>query len=248
MAASLGFGQLTTFEVAAEEWDKYTNADGSGLAFEMLKAVYVPRGITPTIKMGVYKNAIRRVQTKQSDAVIGPYMGEVDKGAVYPKYAIDSDNIQVVYPKASKIAWKGVETITNKRVAYMEAYYDFQKYITTPFKHVNIEWPQINGFRMVASGKADFYMEEGVELDLFWNKAGNQKYYPAENWERKTVAWLPTYVVFADTDTGKELAKIWNEEFPKLVKSGKIKEISVKWNGDEESYKETAKATWDFMK
>lgn len=67
---------MISIDVVAQEWTGQTNADGSGLYFELLKKIYTPLGITVNTSIVPFDRAIMMLREKTSDASVGFYSAE----------------------------------------------------------------------------------------------------------------------------------------------------------------------------
>src|SRR5207253_8575382 len=59
--------------LASEEWSDYTAADGHGLAWDVLRAVFEPAAVTLQIRTVPYTRSVGLVQRGEVDAWVGSY-------------------------------------------------------------------------------------------------------------------------------------------------------------------------------
>ena len=78
--------------LASEAWDDYTNADGSGLAWDLLRQVFEPAGVKLHTRNAPYTRSIGLAQRGEVDGWVGSYRDEVS-GVVYPQWRYDADHI-----------------------------------------------------------------------------------------------------------------------------------------------------------
>ncbi len=90
--------------VVAEKWEGYTNDDGTGLYWELLRLVYEPIGIKLKYKNFPYARAQKMVRGKKADAIAGPYKGEFEP-AIFAKWHIDRDAVGASYKKGRRDKW-----------------------------------------------------------------------------------------------------------------------------------------------
>ena len=57
--------------LASEAWDDYTNADGSGLAWDVLRQVFEPVGITLQTRIEPYTRSVGLAQRGEVDGWVG---------------------------------------------------------------------------------------------------------------------------------------------------------------------------------
>ena len=112
---SLLFAQTgKTIKIVTEEWEKCTNADGSGLYFDIIRAVFEPEGVKVSLQLMPYARAVETFQAKKADAVVGTYADEVDD-AVYPKWHFAADDVSTLILKGGTIKIVGEESLKGKR-------------------------------------------------------------------------------------------------------------------------------------
>lgn len=79
--------------IASETWEGHTHADGSGMAWEIFRAVFEPAGVQLDIQSVPYTRSIGLVQRGAADAWAGSYLNEVTQGVFYPRWNYDADQI-----------------------------------------------------------------------------------------------------------------------------------------------------------
>ena len=68
------YGQdITSIDLVTDQWDDCTNADETGLYFDIVRAVYEPEGINVNIQFASYDESKEIVLGGKADALIGPY-------------------------------------------------------------------------------------------------------------------------------------------------------------------------------
>lgn len=93
--------------VASEHWPGFSNHDGSGLYFEIIKAVYEPLGITVKFSIEPFKRARHSTVQQQYDVVIGTY-SQADRGnnlLLTPHHPINAERVLAIYHKDSSFNW-----------------------------------------------------------------------------------------------------------------------------------------------
>lgn len=78
--------------LASEVWLDYTNADGTGLAWELLRKVFEPVGVKVKTASVPYSRAIGLVKRGEADAWVGSYHEE-SADNIYPRWHFDQDHI-----------------------------------------------------------------------------------------------------------------------------------------------------------
>jgi len=105
--------------LASEEWANATNGDGTGLYWDIFRAVYEPVGIKTKFIIRSYKGSVSLVKKKKIDAAVGIYPEEI-KGALFSKYPFVKDYVLVLFKKNKLNQWNGQETLKNKKVGWIK--------------------------------------------------------------------------------------------------------------------------------
>lgn len=78
--------------LASEEWNDYTNKDGSGLAWDLLRQVFEPADIAVHTRSVPYTRSIGLAQRGEVDGCVGTYREEAS-GVLYPRWNFDADHV-----------------------------------------------------------------------------------------------------------------------------------------------------------
>jgi len=212
-----------TITLATEEWKDATNKDGTGLYWDILRAVYEPEGykIKPIIRS--YQGAVALVENESVDGMIGAYKDEIQLG-LYPEKYFAVDIVQALYMKNSGIDWRGINTIKGKRIGWVEGY-AFNKYLpdsvmySTTIRRVDTRKVAIN---LIKLSKIDFFLDaEGDLKDFFIDNED----YRIEAFVMKTLIELKLYICFANNENGKLLVQLFDQNFSGLLKAGGIRKL-----------------------
>ncbi|MFK0088964.1 substrate-binding periplasmic protein [Pseudomonas sp. NPDC090755] len=205
--------------LASEEWLDYTNADGSGLAWDVLRKVFEPAGVKVRIQSVPYSRAIGLVKRGEADAWVGSYKEENAEN-LYPHWHFDLDHIY-----ALGLASQPVPTLENLgqfRLAWVRGY-DFNDYL-----------PNVGHFReiqrregilpMLEHDRVDLYIDALTEVDYVLDQAAKPQAF-----RRTHLIELPLYLAFARTREGHALQVLFDQRMGKLVASGELREIFKRW-------------------
>ncbi len=209
--------------LASEEWANATNRDGTGLYWDIFRAVYEPVGIKTKFIIRSYKGSVSLVKKNQADAAVGIYPEEI-KGALFSKYPFVKEYVLVLFKKNKLSQWNGQETLKNKKVGWIKGY-SYDDYLEVPV--IKKEFNRRESIlRRLDNDQLDFFMDTRNDVESVLSKGIiDVSRYPVE-----TVLELERYLVFANNKKGKEFKKIFDHRFPHLVKSGEIEKLFAKWN------------------
>ena len=205
--------------LASEAWEGYTNADGSGLAWDVLRRVFEPAGITLQTRIEPYTRAVGLAQRGEVDGWVGSYRDEV-KGVLYPRWNFDSDQIYALGLATSPTP--SAATLGDYRLAWVRGY-RYEAYLPNVRRFNQIQ--RRDGILpMLQHGRVDFYIDALPEA----NEVLSQAQDPA-TFRLTPIIDLPLYVGFADTERGRALRTVFDERMTVLVKSGELKPIFRRW-------------------
>ena len=213
----------TEIILASEEWANATNRDGTGLYWDIFRAVYEPVGIKTKFIIRSYKGSVSLVKKNKIDAAVGIYPEEI-KGAMFAKYPFVKDYVLVLFKKNKLSQWNGQETLKNKKVGWIKGY-SYDDYLEVPV--IKKEFNRRESIlRRLDKDQLDFFMDTRNDVESVLNKG----IIDVTRYTVETVLELERYLVFANNRKGQELKKIFDHRFPHLVKSGEIEKLFAKWN------------------
>ena len=206
--------------LASEAWDGYTNADGSGLAWDVLRQVFEPVGITLQTRIEPYTRSVGLAQRGEVDGWVGSYRDEVT-GVLYPHWKLDSDAIYALGLATSPTP--SVATLGEYRLAWVRGY-RYEAYLPNVRRFNQIQ--RRDGILpMLQHGRADFYIDALSETQYVLKQARDPSAFRLTH-----IIDLPLYVGFADTERGRSLRTVYDQRMAVLVKSGVLKPIFQRWN------------------
>ena len=209
--------------MASEEWTNATNRDGTGLYWDIFRAVYEPVGIKTKFVIQSFDGSVSLVKKKQVDAAVGIYPEMID-GALFSQYPFIKDYVLALFQKNRVAQWTGQQTLQNKKVAWIKGY-AYDKYLEVPVIKEEFSCRK-EILRQLDQNKVDFFMDTRNDLESVLN----QGIIEVGRYTVETVLELDRYLVFASNAKGRMLKKIFDHRFPSLVQSGEIEKLSAKWN------------------
>ncbi|HDS1817187.1 TPA: transporter substrate-binding domain-containing protein [Pseudomonas putida] len=205
--------------LVSEEWLDYTNADGTGVAWDVLRKVFEPAGVKVVTQSAPYSRAVGLVKRGEADAWVGSYKDESDDN-LYPRWHFDMDHIY-----ALGLAGKPVptpSTVGQYRLAWVRGY-DYASYL--PNAHNFREIQRREGILpMLEHDRVDFYIDALTEVEYVLGQASDPARFRITH-----VAELPLYLAFAHNDQSKALRDLFDKRMAELVRSGELKPIFEHW-------------------
>ena len=205
--------------LASEEWNDYTNRDGSGLAWDLLRRVFEPAGITLETRSVPYTRSVGLAQRGEVDGCVGTYRDEVS-AVLYPRWNFDADHVYALGLATSPTPT--LATLGNYRLAWVRGY-KYEEYLPTVRRFNQIE-RRSGILPMLQHGRADFYIDALTEAKYVLSQAQDPALFKLTH-----IAELPLYVGFADTERGRALMAVYDQRLGILVQTGELKAIFERW-------------------
>ncbi len=228
------YAENTKLIFSSEEWKDATNKDGTGLYWDIFRAVYEPEGYEVNPKIRSYQGSINLLKRKNVDVMVAAYKDEIEN-VVYSKNHFAVDIVQVIYLNSFEYQWKGIDTIKGKRVGWIKGYL-FNDYLPGDLGK-DIQIRRINdrdiAFHLLNIKRIDFFMDALTDLNFFLKNNDTHK---SANYTRKTILELKLYLVFSDGAKGKKLAEIFDKRFSLLLTKGDIRKLYDKYKAANFTY------------
>ncbi|MFJ2364870.1 substrate-binding periplasmic protein [Pseudomonas sp. NPDC087697] len=205
--------------LASEDWEDYTAADGHGLAWDILRAVFEPAGVKLDFRTVPYTRSVGLVQRREVDALVGVYRDEVGQ-VLYPHWNFDTDHIYAL-GLASDPA-PTLKSLGRYRLVWVRGY-SYERYLPNIHRYNQIE-RRTGILPMLKQARADFYIDALTEINAVLAAAEDPSQY-----RRTHLAELPLFLGFADTPQARTLMALYDKRMELLVKSGQLKPIFEHW-------------------
>ena len=206
--------------LASEEWNDYTNKNGSGLAWDVLRQVFEPAGITLQTRSVPYTRSVGLAQRGEVDGWVGSYREEAT-GVLYPHWNFDSDHIYALGLAGTPAPT--LATLGNYRLAWVRGY-KYEEYLPNIHRFNQIE--RRGGILpMLQHGRADFYIDALAELKYILGQADDPAVFKLTH-----IAELPLFLGFTDNERGRALMALFDRRMESLVTSGELKPIFERWH------------------
>ncbi|ROM76629.1 ABC transporter substrate-binding protein [Pseudomonas brassicacearum] len=205
---------------ASEEWTDYTQADGRGMAWDILREVFEPAGVELEIRSVPYTRSIGLVQRGEVEVQVGAYRDE-SEGVLYPKWHYDVDHLYAL-GLASKPT-PTLATIGNYRLVWMRGY-EYNNYLPN-IRRFNEIHRAVGILPMLIHERADFYIDASTEIEEVLSKADDP-----QQFKLSPLINLPLYLGFANTENGRALRALFDQRMEVLVKTGQLKAIFERWD------------------
>jgi polar amino acid transport system substrate-binding protein len=200
---------------ASDHWQGFTNTDGSGLYWDIIREVYQKNHITVAFETTNYTRSVALTKARRAQAYVGSYLNEADF-ALYPEYHLDVDYISACGSVAhtdeiSEQALAGASVAWIKDYAFNEVLN-----VTLDFQELP---DRATGLKMVANRRIDYYLDADSDIRIFLQ----DKPELAAQLKCQVIHKEKIYLAFADSPFARELMELWDSTMPSLIQSGYLK-------------------------
>lgn len=202
-----------TIHVYCDDWPGFCQADGHGVYLDIVRAIYEPAGHAVHPHLVPYKRALAVVAQKGGDMAMGVYQGEVE-GVHQPDYPASADDVTVLMLKKWQPDWQGEQSLRDRDVLWLRGW-AFDKFIPVPMRWYEIDSHEM-ALQLLAKERYRYYLTAGV----LYPKTS----IPGEM-TQIFLRWVPTYPIFADTEKGRHLQRLWDPGMISLLRRGTLAEI-----------------------
>ena len=206
--------------LASEVWEAYTEADGTGLGWDVMREVFEPAGVRLDIYSVPYTRAVGLVQRGEADAWLGSYRDEVEEQVLYPTYHYDRDQIVALGLKDTPVPT--LDSLGAFRLVWVRGY-GYEEYLPNVRDYREVQ-RRVGILGMLDQGRTDFYLDAQDEVTFILRDArvpSRYRVYPLTE--------LPLYLGFGDNPRGRALANLFDKRMDMLVADGSLRPIFQRW-------------------
>lgn len=211
--------------LASDTWHNLTRKDGTGLYFDLIRAVFTRAGVKVNTQIMPYARTVAMVRDKRVDAWVASFMKEKDF-PLYPKWHFDRNAQMVVSLADTAVPYKDEASLANRKVAWLRDF-GLDRYIKAPMQATEVD-TIASAFGMLQRKRVDFFI--GAQSDLADHIRDAKVDMSAYRME--FVMHLGLYLAFADTPKGAALRTIWDAEMETLHRDAAFRAIYKKYGMD----------------
>lgn len=219
--------EIQHISILCEEWKNYTNSDGTGAYWEVIKRVYEPLDIKVETQTLPWSRAKQMVKNRHADAYLGDYFSD-DHGDdyLYPNWHISiEDPVIVVFKEKFEPQWTryNINALSGKKVSWIRGY-GFDSHFLNKVSVIPVTVGDIQqALELLRMDRIDFFLDYRSHIDLLNIK--HKRIY------KEKIAKLgeKLFVVFSNTPRSETLLEIFDRRMHALSKSGEIEQIYIKY-------------------
>ena len=219
---------IKSISVVAPVWKDYTNQDGSGLYWDIIRNVYEPLGIKVKISQAPWKRAMKMVSKYRTySAIVGETL-DSKESVIFPTYPINVKHMAVLTKKQVDFEWLGVNSLKGKNVAWNKGlnliHNSDQGFKLNEVRSVS------KGVRLLVQNEVDFVIGDPNDI----NEALEKQQLSSDDYATYQMQnGRDVYLAFSVDDLSRELIDIYNERIEDLSVSGELEKIYKKWPSGE---------------
>ena len=207
------FSYAQQLKIGAEEWPRFTNANGTGIYFKLLKRIYPKKKFD--IRIDSYNRVLNSFHKNEIDIIVGVYREDVQQ-ALIPDWFLDTEYPVTAFydPTLTKI--NNVSDIDNKRISWKRGYH-FEQFISDlDSKKIYLVNNTETGFELLNKNRVDVFIDYPKNIP---NKY-QQRFISLE-----IVPSRHIYLAFQKNKHGELLAKQFDKKMADLRSSGDLAKI-----------------------
>jgi polar amino acid transport system substrate-binding protein len=223
-----GMAEAEEIIVATSEWKGYTNKDGTGYYFDLIREIFSDPQYSVKIKHVPFKRSIYMITRGTADIMLGAYPGDVSDVQLYARYPLERDTMTAIVGKDIAKNWKDLNSLKNKKVVAKSGY-EIARFFSVPINYRE-EYKLPGMLKMLSKGYVDAVIDYKRDINKHRKEAGlGEEYVLIED-----VIITESFACFAKHR--EDLKKHFHKKFKALYKSGRVKELMIKNLGDDKNY------------
>jgi polar amino acid transport system substrate-binding protein len=215
-------------KIITPEWEGQTNRDGTGLFFDIVRAVYGSAHVKIEFQFAPWKRCQATVSSGKADAMLCVWKVHAEElKQLMPRYPMYVEQTVVVFKNASMFSWRDIHTMDYRRAVWLRGY-DYHR--ETPMASVQLaQWYEVDSheeaWQQLNMDRFDFYIDALIDLNAYIKSNDVD----ADLYQREVLWSSPSFMAFSDTEKSRVLIEIYDREILKLVKSGELARIYSTW-------------------
>ena len=222
--------------VVSEQWESFSHTDGSGLYFDLFRAIYQPAGFTVIPKIQPLLRGIASINRgDKADVMLAEWawehIGDLrlyqrDK-ILYPVNAIYGEYVQAVFLPEANLSWAKVRADANCKVAWIRGY-GYGELLGVQNHNITYLASSQQGLKMLASKNIDAYINDRQEIE----KDMSNPVFKQLHWQRELIMMRKLYPLFHNSERGRYLLEIFDRRMQQMRESGELFKLYASYGED----------------
>lgn len=197
----------------------------AGFILDILEEIYTPYSIKLTTTTSPFVRGLAKLKSGDGDIILtGGFPGVVED-VYFPLWHYGVDSVTALYnPNVMDIFDE--KELKNLKIGVIRSY-NLDRYLYSDVNILELN-NRDNALHMLEHNRIDVYIDIKSEIEELLDSHNINL--GVSKFTQTDFIQIRNYLSFKDSDIGRELAWIFDEEFPKLIYNGKLREIYKKWN------------------
>lgn len=205
--------------IGVPEWQGYTNADGSGIYFDLIRSTFPDDSFN--IKIDSYNRTLANFHKNKLDIVVGVFREDIQQG-IFPHWFLDTEAPTTAFYDPQQTQLTHLSDLEDLTVSWLRGYKfnNFIPYVTSPYLVNTLA----TGFELVAKNRVNVFIDYPYNVpEKYQQKLSQLEVVPSRH----------VYLVFKNDSSGQQLANQYDKMMLTLRDSGALADIFTE--GYEES-------------
>jgi uncharacterized protein (TIGR02285 family) len=197
--------------IGVPEWKGYTNADGTGVYFDLLRQTFPDD--TFNIKIDSYNRTLANFHKNKLDIIVGVFREDIKQG-VFPLWHLDIEAATTAFYDPTKIQLTHLSDLEDLTVSWLRGYKfnNFIPYVTSPYLVNTLE----TGFELVTKNRVNVFIDYPYNVPTKYQQTlASLEVMPSRH----------IYVAFQNNTSGLNLANQYDKMMPLLRDSGVLADV-----------------------
>ncbi|MGH1370909.1 MAG: substrate-binding periplasmic protein [Cellvibrionaceae bacterium] len=215
--------------IFADDWQGYSGIDGTGLYFDIIRAVFENEAVVLEFVYQPVRRGIELMRRKQGNAVVGLWHHRYSTDSyITGGLPLDVEIVSAVFPVTSAWTWQRLREEQDARYAWVKGYgygpeLDLPRQARVP--------SSVNGLRMLEKNHIDGFID-----DLFYvSKVIDQTpEFDRKDYRIEPILTRNMYLAFRPDAQGQYWLEIYRKNMEMLLREGRLHRLFEEWGLDYE--------------
>ena len=206
-----------------DNWEGTCNKNGTGVYFDIIRAVYEPLGIKINYQIAPFKRGLKMIENNEADTLASAFKTP-EREALYTYPKIRFMNEYTVLLKLKNMSPEDTNSPYSKLC--MLRGFDYKSLIQPNTTIIEVD-KTVQGIKMVLAKRCDAFMNAFYNsyMAIYQLKLEDYKV-DLTQFEMQHLTTEPIYLIFPKTAKGKQLAALYDDRLPVIYKQGTISRIA----------------------
>lgn len=232
--AKAASSEVSSLRVFADDWQDYSGTDGTGLYFDIIRAVFENEPVELEFVYQPIRRGIELMRRGEGGAVVGlwhhRFRAETDD-YMTGGLPLDVEIVSAIFPINSQWNWQQLRSQSDARYAWVKGY-EYEAVLGLP-RQARVP-SSINGLRMLDKQHIDGFIDDQFYVAKVLKKSPK---FDAEKFRIEPILTRNMYLAFQPDAQGQQWLAIYQKNMALLLRQGRLHALFEKWGLDYERVK-----------